>query len=81
VKTKRLIVDEEYLPFPPNHFDVVLSSLSLHWVNDLPSTFQQVCGEEKIWWEAISVELGGGMPVDTRQLEARWSFPRRHDRW
>jgi NADH dehydrogenase [ubiquinone] 1 alpha subcomplex assembly factor 5 len=27
----------ETLPFTPNSFDAVLSSLSLHWINDLPS--------------------------------------------
>lgn len=42
VRTKRLIADEEFLPFPPGHFDLIMSSLSLHWVNDLPGTFKQV---------------------------------------
>ncbi|KAJ0412635.1 hypothetical protein ATCC90586_002265 [Pythium insidiosum] len=34
LQTKHIIVDEEFLPFPPNHFDLVMSSLSLHWVRD-----------------------------------------------
>ncbi|XP_048577640.1 arginine-hydroxylase NDUFAF5, mitochondrial isoform X2 [Nematostella vectensis] len=34
--------DEEFLPFEKNTFDLVVSSLSLHWVNDLPGTFHQV---------------------------------------
>lgn len=38
-----LAVDEEFLPFKKSHFDLIMSSLSLHWVNDLPSTFVQVC--------------------------------------
>ena len=38
----RLQVDEEYLPFPPNTFDLVVSSLALHWVNDLPGCLSQV---------------------------------------
>lgn len=42
MKTKRLIVDEEFLPFPREHFDLIMSSLNLHWVNDLTSTFTQV---------------------------------------
>jgi NADH dehydrogenase [ubiquinone] 1 alpha subcomplex assembly factor 5 len=42
IPTKKLIVDEEFLPFGKNTFDAVLSSLSLHWVNDLPGVFRQV---------------------------------------
>lgn len=34
--------DEEFLPFPANRFDAVLSSLSLHWVNDIPGCLAQV---------------------------------------
>ena len=34
--------DEEYLPFAPATFDLVLSNLCLHWVNDLPGTLDQV---------------------------------------
>ena len=43
VSTMRLHVDEEFLPFKNNMFDVVVSSLSLHWVNDLPSCLRQIC--------------------------------------
>jgi SAM-dependent methyltransferase len=34
--------DEEFLPFAPESFDLVVSNLSLHWVNDLPGTLLQV---------------------------------------
>ena len=34
--------DEESLPFKEASFDAVLSSMNLHWVNDLPSTLQQI---------------------------------------
>nr|CAG4650311.1 EOG090X09JT [Sida crystallina] len=42
IPLQKLIVDEENLPFEENSVDLVLSSLSLHWVNQLPSTFQQI---------------------------------------
>uniref|UniRef100_A0A915EZM8 Arginine-hydroxylase NDUFAF5, mitochondrial n=1 Tax=Echinococcus canadensis TaxID=519352 RepID=A0A915EZM8_9CEST len=42
VKTLRLNVDEEHLPFAENSINLILSSLSLHWVNNLPSTLSQV---------------------------------------
>lgn len=34
--------DEEALPFGRAAFDLVLSNLSLHWVNDLPGTLVQI---------------------------------------
>ncbi len=40
--TPVLAVDEELLPFAPGSFDMVVSNLSLHWVNDLPGTLIQV---------------------------------------
>lgn len=36
------IVDEEALPFAPNSFDLVVSVLSLHAVNDLPGALVQI---------------------------------------
>lgn len=38
----RLVGDEEMLPFAHESLDLVLSALSLHWVNDLPGTLLQV---------------------------------------
>eukprot|EP00980_Cylindrotheca_fusiformis_P028451 scaffold22599_cov139-Cylindrotheca_fusiformis.AAC.42 len=41
--TYRFAADEESaLPFPDGTFDLVLSSQSMHWVNDLPSLFKEV---------------------------------------
>jgi SAM-dependent methyltransferase len=37
-----LAADEEALPFAPASLDLVVSSLALHWVNDLPGTLIQV---------------------------------------
>jgi SAM-dependent methyltransferase len=34
--------DEEYLPFVPHSFDLIVASLSLHWVNDLPGALLQL---------------------------------------
>jgi len=34
--------DEEWLPFAPASFDLVVASLSLHWVNDLPGALIQM---------------------------------------
>lgn len=42
VATYKVHADEEYLPFEKNFFNLVISNLSLHWVNNLPGTFRQV---------------------------------------
>lgn len=34
--------DEEWLPFAPESFDLIVASLSLHWVNDLPGALIQI---------------------------------------
>jgi NADH dehydrogenase [ubiquinone] 1 alpha subcomplex assembly factor 5 len=39
---RAVAADEEFLPFGPNSFDLVVASLSLHWVNDLPGALVQL---------------------------------------
>jgi SAM-dependent methyltransferase len=34
--------EAEFLPFAPESFDLVIASLSLHWVNDLPGALIQL---------------------------------------
>jgi SAM-dependent methyltransferase len=34
--------DEEWLPFAPESFDLVVANLALHWVNDLPGALVQI---------------------------------------
>lgn len=38
----RVVADEEFLPFAPESFDLILSAGSLHWVNDLPGALVQI---------------------------------------
>ncbi|MCJ1365171.1 hypothetical protein MMC16_004291 [Acarospora aff. strigata] len=40
--TRQVLQDEEFIPFPADTFDAVLSSLSLHWINNLPSVLSQI---------------------------------------
>jgi NADH dehydrogenase [ubiquinone] 1 alpha subcomplex assembly factor 5 len=42
VSTATLAADEEALPFAAGSLDLVLSILSLHWVNDLPGALLQI---------------------------------------
>ena len=40
----RIVADAELLPFAPDRFDLVLSLMVLHWINDLPGTLAQLRG-------------------------------------
>lgn len=40
--TREVLADEERIPYESNTFDAVLSSLSLHWINDLPGVLAQI---------------------------------------
>ncbi|VDP76421.1 unnamed protein product [Echinostoma caproni] len=42
VLTSNVNVDEESLPFRPGSVDLMLSCLSLHWVNDLPGVLKKI---------------------------------------
>ena len=37
-----VVADEEFLPFALQSFDLVLTAMDLHWVNDLPGTLTQI---------------------------------------
>ena len=36
------VVDEEFLPFDDSSFDLVMSSMVMHWINDIPLFLRQV---------------------------------------
>uniref|UniRef100_A0A0N5B5D1 Arginine-hydroxylase NDUFAF5, mitochondrial n=1 Tax=Strongyloides papillosus TaxID=174720 RepID=A0A0N5B5D1_STREA len=41
IKVEKVVCDEELVPFEDNSFDLVLSSCSGHWINDLPGWFKR----------------------------------------
>lgn len=63
----RLVADEEALPFSANKFDLVISALSLHWVNDLPGTFVQIRQALKPDGLFLACLLGGSTLNELRQ--------------
>lgn len=42
VKVEKIVMDEENIDFPDNSVDLFVSSLALHWVNDLPGCFDKI---------------------------------------
>ncbi|MEQ1607617.1 MAG: methyltransferase domain-containing protein [Hyphomonadaceae bacterium] len=61
------VADEEALPFAAQSFDLVVSALSLHWVNDLPGALIQIRRVLKPDGLFIATVLGGRTLVELRQ--------------
>lgn len=63
----RLQVDEEALPFAVASLDLVVSTLALHWVNDLPGTLIQIRRALKPDGLFIAAIFGGQTLTELRQ--------------
>lgn len=64
--TREVLHSAESLPYEPNTFDAVLSSLSLHWINDLPSILTQINHILKPDCPFLGVMLGGDSLYELR---------------
>src|SRR3954465_11716914 len=62
-----VVADEEALPFAPRSFELVLSAMDLHWVNDLPGTLIQIARLLKPDGLFLGAMLGGGTLWQLRQ--------------
>ncbi|MDP6708579.1 MAG: methyltransferase domain-containing protein [Alphaproteobacteria bacterium] len=63
-----VVADEEALPFGEARLDLVLSVLSLHWVNDLPGTLAQIRRALKPDGLFLAAILGGETLRELRQV-------------
>jgi NADH dehydrogenase [ubiquinone] 1 alpha subcomplex assembly factor 5 len=67
ISIKRDVLDSaEILPYAPDTFDAVLSSLSLHWINHLPAVLAQINSILKPDSPFIGVMLGGDSLYELR---------------
>lgn len=64
--TRQVLETEETLPFEPNSFDLVLSSMSLHWINDLPGILAQINNILKPDCPFMGAMLGGDTLFELR---------------
>jgi NADH dehydrogenase [ubiquinone] 1 alpha subcomplex assembly factor 5 len=64
--TRQVLDDEETLPYEPGTFDMVMSSLSLHWINDLPGVLTQINNVLKPDCPFIGAMLGGDTLFELR---------------
>lgn len=62
-----LVADEEFLPFAEGSLDLVISNLSLHWVNDLPGMLLQARRSLKPDGLFLACMLGGETLKDLRE--------------
>jgi SAM-dependent methyltransferase len=65
-----VVADEEALPFAAKSFDLVVSAMGLHWVNDLPGTLIQIGRILKPDGLFLGAMLGGGTLWQLRQALA-----------
>jgi SAM-dependent methyltransferase len=63
----RVVLDEERLPFAEASLDLVVSTLSLHWTNDLPGVFVQIRRALRPDGVFLGAFLGGGTLSELRQ--------------
>ena len=63
----RVQLDEEHLPFADESLDLVVSTLALHWVNDLPGALIQVRRALKPDGLFLGALLGGETLTELRQ--------------
>lgn len=64
--TRQILADEETLPYDAATFDLVLSSLSLHWINDLPGVLSQINNVLKPDCAFMGAMLGGDTLFELR---------------
>lgn len=64
--TREVLKNPEYLPYAPESFDLAMSSLSLHWINDLPSVLTQINAALKPDAPFIAAMSGGDSLFELR---------------
>ena len=63
-----VVADEELLPFADHAFDLIVSNLSLHWVNDLPGALIQVMRTLRPDGLFVATLLGGETLTELNQV-------------
>ncbi|KAL1892551.1 hypothetical protein Cpir12675_004479 [Ceratocystis pirilliformis] len=64
--TRHVVDDEETLIYDPASFDMVLSSLSMHWINDLPGFLAKINAMLKPDCPFLGAMLGGDTLFELR---------------
>ncbi|XP_028160140.1 arginine-hydroxylase NDUFAF5, mitochondrial [Ostrinia furnacalis] len=67
VQFEKIVMDEENIDFPDDSIDLFVSSLALHWVNDLPGCFDKVMKCLKPDGVFMATVFGGDTLMELRQ--------------
>jgi ubiquinone/menaquinone biosynthesis C-methylase UbiE len=67
-KGNRVKANEEFLPFADNSFDLIISNLNLHWINDLPGTLSQIKRILKPKGIFVASIIGGKSLIELRKV-------------
>ncbi|KYN34981.1 hypothetical protein ALC56_10708 [Trachymyrmex septentrionalis] len=76
VRVKKEVIDEENLSFEPDSFDMVISCLSLHWINDLPGCFRRINSSLKNDGVFMAAVFGGDTLYELRSALQLAEFER-----
>lgn len=63
-----VVADEELFPFADESFDLIVSALTLQWVNDLPGTLRQIRQGLRPDGVFVAVTLGGNSLTELRRV-------------
>lgn len=66
IQVTKKVIDEENLSFEANSFDMVISCLSLHWINDLPGCFKRINNSLKNDGIFLAAVFGGDTLYELR---------------
>lgn len=67
----KVAVSEEYIPFAAQSFDLVISNLTLHWVNDVPGALIQINRVLKPDGLFLAAKFGGATLHELREALAQ----------
>ncbi len=72
-----VVCSEEYLPFPPASFDLIVANLNLQWTNDLPGALKQLRTALKPDGLLLAAMVGGETLHELQVSSAMADFDRR----
>jgi SAM-dependent methyltransferase len=61
-----VVATEEFLPFAPASFDLIVSNLALHWINDLPGALLQIKNALRPGGLFLAAFIGGASLFELR---------------
>ncbi|OIW28030.1 S-adenosyl-L-methionine-dependent methyltransferase [Coniochaeta ligniaria NRRL 30616] len=64
--TRHVLTDQESMPFEAGSFDLVMSNLSMHWINDLPGVLAEINRVLKPDCPFIGAMIGGDALFELR---------------